>query len=129
MAEIFITRKVFRDAIDILMKQRHTIDINDSDRILPARELVKRAQGKAGLICLLNDRIDSFVMDSLPSLKVISNIAVGYDNIDIAAATLRGIMVTNTPGVLTDTTAFADLRTDFSSRLSRATANRVRFRL
>ena len=105
MAEIFITRKVFRDAIDILKKERHSIDINDSDRILPTRELVKRAHGKAGLICLLNDRIDSVVMDKLSSLKVISNIAVGYDNIDIAAATQRGIMVTNTPGVLTETTA------------------------
>ncbi len=105
MAEIFITRRVFRDAIDILKRERHTIDINDSDRILPVGELVKRAHGKAGLICLLNDRIDSVVMDELESLKVISNIAVGYDNIDIAAATQRGIMVTNTPGVLTETTA------------------------
>lgn len=105
MAEIFITRRVFRDVIDILEKEGHTIDINDSDRILPARELVKRAHGKTGLICLLNDSIDSVVMDKLPSLKVISNIAVGYDNIDIAAATQRGIKVTNTPGVLTETTA------------------------
>jgi glyoxylate reductase len=105
MAEVFITRKVFRDAIDILANEGHTIDINDSDRILPVRELVKRAHGKAGLICLLNDRIDSVVMDKLESLKVISNIAVGYDNIDIDAATQRGIMVTNTPGVLTETTA------------------------
>jgi glyoxylate reductase len=105
MAEIFITRRVFRDAIDILEKEGHTIDINDSDRILPARELVKRAHGKTGLICLLNDSIDSVVMDKLSSLKVISNIAVGYDNIDIVAATQRGIMVTNTPGVLTETTA------------------------
>jgi glyoxylate reductase len=105
MAEIFISRRVFRDAIDILEKEGHTVDINDTDRILPAQELLQRAQGKAGLICLLNDRIDSVVMDKLPSLKVISNIAVGYDNIDIAGATQRGIMVTNTPGVLTETTA------------------------
>jgi glyoxylate reductase len=105
MAEIFITRKVFRDAIDILKKERHTVDINDTDRILPTRELVKSTHGKAGLICLLNDKIDASVMDELPSIKVISNIAVGYDNIDIAGATERGIMVTNTPGVLTETTA------------------------
>jgi glyoxylate reductase len=105
MAEILITRSVFKEAVDILEKENHTIDINESDRILPVRELVKRAYGKAGLICLLNDKIDSDVMDKLPSLKIISNIAVGYDNIDIAAATQRGIMVTNTPGVLTETTA------------------------
>jgi len=119
MAEIFITRKVFRDAIDILISERHTIDINDSDRILPVRELVKRAHGKAGLICLLNDKIDSVVMDELESLKVISNIAVGYDNIDIAAATQRGIMVTNTPGVLTETTA------DLTFALLLAAARRI----
>jgi glyoxylate reductase len=105
MAEILITRSVFKEAVDILEKENHTIDINESDRILPVRELVKRAYGKAGLICLLNDKIDSDVMDKLPSLKIISNIAVGYDNIDITAATQRGIMVTNTPGVLTETTA------------------------
>jgi glyoxylate reductase len=105
MAEIFITRKVFKDAVDILEKERHTVDINDTDRILPTRELVRSAHGKAGLVCLLNDRIDASVMDELPSIKVISNIAVGYDNIDIAGATERGIMVTNTPGVLTETTA------------------------
>jgi len=105
MAEILITRSVFKEAVDLLEKENHIIDINDSDRILPIQELVKRAYGKAGLICLLNDKIDADVMDNLPSLKVISNIAVGYDNIDIAAATQRGIMVTNTPGVLTETTA------------------------
>ena len=55
MAEIFITRKVFQDAIDMLEKEGHTIDINDTDTILPASELVKRAHGKAGLVCLLND--------------------------------------------------------------------------
>jgi glyoxylate reductase len=105
MAEILITRKVFREAVDLLEKERHTTDINDTDRILPTRELIKRAGGKAGIICLLNDKIDASVMDELPSIKVISNIAVGYDNIDIAGATERGIMVTNTPGVLTETTA------------------------
>jgi glyoxylate reductase len=105
MAEILITRKVFRDAVDILEKERHTIDINDTDRILSRHELIERARGKAGLVTLLNDKIDASVMDGLPSIRVISNIAVGYDNIDIAGATERGIMVTNTPGVITETTA------------------------
>jgi glyoxylate reductase len=105
MAEILITRSVFREAVDLLEKEHHFVDINDSDKILPIQELIKRAHGKAGLICLLNDKIDAEVMDKLPSLKIISNIAVGYDNIDITAATQRGIMVTNTPGVLTETTA------------------------
>lgn len=85
MAQIFITRKVFREAIEILAQAHHTIEINNTDRILPSPELLKRVQGKAGLVSLLNDRIDSQMMDELPSLKVISNIAVGYDNIDIDA--------------------------------------------
>jgi len=119
MAEILITRSVFKEAVDLLEKENHIIDINDSDRILPAQDLVERAYGKAGIICLLNDKIDSDVMDKLPSLKVISNIAVGYDNIDIAAATQRGIMVTNTPGVLTETTA------DLTFALLLAAARRI----
>lgn len=105
MAGVFITRKVFKEAIEILENEHHTIEINNTDIILSSRELVEKVKGKAGLISLLNDRIDSTIMDELPSLKVISNIAVGYDNIDIDAATHRGIMVTNTPGVLTETTA------------------------
>ncbi|MEJ2656966.1 MAG: D-glycerate dehydrogenase, partial [Desulfobacterales bacterium] len=119
MAEIFITRKVFKEASDILEKEQHTVEINDTDRILPVRELIKRAHGKAGLISLLNDKIDSSVMDALPSIKVISNIAVGYDNVDIAGATQRGIMVTNTPGVLTETTA------DLAFGLMLCTARRI----
>ena len=114
MAEIFITRKVFKEVIDILEKDGHAVDINNTDTLLPPRELVQRARGKTGLISLLNDRIDSQVMDELSSLKVISNIAVGYDNIDIDAATRRNIMVTNTPGVLTETTA--DLAFDSLAR-------------
>ena len=105
MAQVFITRRVFREVIEVLEQNKHTVEINDTDRILPSKELIERTQGKAGLICLLNDEIDTEVMDEIPSLKVISNIAVGYDNIDVGGATERGIMVTNTPGVLTETTA------------------------
>jgi glyoxylate reductase len=105
MAEIFITRKVFKEVIEILEKEGHAVDINNTDTLLSPRELIQRARGKAGLISLLNDRIDRQVIDQLSSLKVISNIAVGYDNIDVDAATRRNIMVTNTPGVLTETTA------------------------
>jgi glyoxylate reductase len=105
MAEIFITRRLFKEVIQFLEQEEHLLEINDTDRILPAAELVERTLGKSGLICLLNDTIDSEVMDKVGSLKVISNIAVGYDNIDVEAATERGIVVTNTPGVLTETTA------------------------
>lgn len=72
-----------------------------------------------GLLCLLTDRIDPQLMDAGPNLKVISNMAVGFDNIDIAAASQRGIPVGNTPGVLTETTA------DFAFALLMAVARRI----
>ncbi len=105
MANIFISRRIFKEAIDRLEREGHKIEINNTSRILSKEELIKKIEDKDGLVCLLNDEIDPEVMDSNPNLKVVSNIAVGYDNIDVDAATERGIMVTNTPGVLTDTTA------------------------
>lgn len=86
----------------------------------PAYEtLLERVQDKEGLICLLTDRIDADLMDAAPRLKVISQVAVGYDNIDVQAATERGIKVGNTPGVLTDATA------DFTFALLMAAARRI----
>ncbi len=77
------------------------------DELPPSREqLIERARGVDGLLCLLTDKIDDKVMDAIgPQLKVISSMSVGVDHIDIAAATARGIPVGNTPGVLTDATA------------------------
>lgn len=91
------------------------------DEMPPPREvLLDKVRGIDGLLCLLTDRIDAELMDAAGSqLKVISNHAVGYDNIDIAAATARGIPVGNTPGILTDATA------DFTFTLLVATARRI----
>lgn len=76
------------------------------DELPPPYETLKdRVRGVDGLLCLLTDRIDGELMDAAPDLRVISNLAVGYDNIDVDAATQRGIPVGNTPGVLTDTSA------------------------
>jgi glyoxylate reductase len=71
----------------------------------PHDEVVRRTAGADGLICLLTDRVDAELIAAAPRLRVISNLAVGYDNIDVAAAAARGIAVGNTPGVLTETTA------------------------
>ncbi len=71
----------------------------------PREVLLAKVRDAEGILSLLTDRIDSEVMDAAPKLRVISNMAVGYDNIDVAAATSKGIYVGNTPGVLTDTTA------------------------
>ena len=68
-------------------------------------ELAERLAGCEGLLCLLTDRIDDALLDKAPELRVVSQMAVGYDNIDVAACTRRGIAVGNTPGVLTETTA------------------------
>ena len=95
-----------------------TVDYNDDDQALPKPELIKRLQGKGGLVCHIISAIDDEVL-SVPGLKVVSNVAVGYNNIDVAAAKKRGVVVTNTPDVLTETTA------DFAFTLLMAAARRV----
>jgi glyoxylate reductase len=95
-----------------------TVDYNESDQALPKAELIKRLQGKGGLVCHIISAIDDEVL-SVPGLKVVSNVAVGYNNIDVAAAKKRGVVVTNTPDVLTETTA------DFAFTLLMAAARRV----
>lgn len=105
MADILVTRRFFEQALESLKGEGHHVEINDTSRILSKTELMERLSGKNGLICLLNDKIDSEVMGASPNLEIIANVAVGYDNIDLDAATERGIMVSNTPGVLTNTTA------------------------
>lgn len=78
----------------------------DSDDPMPRETLLDKVRGATGLLCLLTDRVDGEVFDRAgPGLKIVSNVAVGYDNVDVGQATQRGIMVTNTPGVLTETTA------------------------
>lgn len=102
--KIFITRKIPKPGLDLLRKN-HELEINPNDRALSKQEIINGVRGKNGLICLLSDQIDEEVIKSEPKLKIISNYAVGYDNIDIKEATKRKIIVTNTPEVLTDTTA------------------------
>jgi len=85
----------------------------------PYEVLLEKARDTEGLVTLLSDRIDAHLMDAVPRLKVVSNMAVGFDNIDIKEATKRHIFVTNTPGVLTGTTA------DFAFALLMAAARRV----
>jgi glyoxylate reductase len=82
------------------------VDLHDGPAPLEPDELKRRIAGKQGLICLLTDRIDGTVVDAgLPTLKIVANIAVGYDNIDVPAVRSRGVVVTNTPDVLTEATA------------------------
>jgi glyoxylate reductase len=95
------------------------VDYNDTEQPLSRIELIRRLQGKDGLICHIISTIDDEVLAACPCLKVVSNVAVGYNNVDIAAARRRGVVVTNTPDVLTETTA------DFAWALLMAAARRV----
>jgi len=101
--KVFVTREIPKQGLDILA-EHCDYEMNPDDRVLTEDEIIQGAKGKDGLLCLLTDRIGARIMDEVMP-KVISNYAVGVDNIDIQAATERGILVTNTPGVLTETTA------------------------
>jgi len=102
--EIFVTRKIPKPGLDLLRKG-YDIDVNPDNRVLTKKEIINGLQGKDGLLCLLTDPIDKDVINSEPKLKMIASYAVGYDNIDVKAASEKGILVSNTPGVLTDATA------------------------
>ena len=101
---VFVTRKIPQPGLDLLAKEC-TIEVSPRQRVLTKKEIMDGVKGKDGLLCLLTDPIDAEVINAEPKLKMIASYAVGYDNIDIPAATKRGIPVSNTPGVLTETTA------------------------
>lgn len=102
--KIFVTREVFDETLEYL-GQHCQIESNQQDVQLEPGELARRLADKDGVMCCLIDRVDATLLAGLPQLKVVANIAVGYNNIDLAACTARGIMATNTPGVLDDSTA------------------------
>lgn len=103
-SRILVTREVFDETIDYLAPHCE-VEANQADVPLDPAALRARLADKQGLMCALTDRVDAEVLAAAPRLKVVANIAVGYNNIDVPACTARGIMVTNTPGVLDDSTA------------------------
>jgi len=88
-----------------VLEGRVELDVNRKDEPLGREGLKRRLAEKNGLVSLLTDRVDAELLDAAPGLKIVANVAVGYDNIDIPAASERGVLVTNTPGVLTEATA------------------------
>src|SRR5678815_3771076 len=118
LGNVLVTKPVFPEAMEFL-KSQVSIDANVDDRVLTRRELIARLQGKQGAVTLLTDIIDTEVLESVPDIRIICNIAVGFNNVDIENASRLGILVTNTPGVLTETTA------DFAWTLLMAAARRV----
>ena len=115
---VVITRGVFEEVVAGLAR-KFEVEHNAEDRPWPPEELARRLQGKAGAMATVMDRFDEATLAQCPELKVISNIAVGYNNIDVPACTKRSIRVTNTPGVLDDTTA------DLTWALLMAAARRI----
>lgn len=103
--KIYITRKLPVEIIDSLRERFSVRMWEEENKPVPREVLEKEVKDIDGLLCLLTEQVDSNLLNGSEKLKVISNMAVGYNNIDIQAASKRGIMVTNTPGVLTETTA------------------------
>jgi glyoxylate reductase len=116
---IFITRKLPEET---LVSLKEIADVGMwpyEEEAVPREVLLKEAQKAEGLLTMLSDNIDKELFDNAPSLKVVANLAVGYDNIDIEAAKMKNVMVCNTPDVLTDSTA------DLAFSLILATARRI----
>lgn len=101
---VFLTRRVPKRVMGEF-KKHFELDFNRGDRPLSKREIIRGVKKAEGLIAMLNDAIGKEVIYAAPNLKIIANYAAGYNNIDIKVASERGIVVTNTPGVLTETTA------------------------
>src|SRR3954462_2147394 len=103
---LFVTQRLFEDTVPAAFAGSSVeVDVRDADEPLGRRELAAHLAGYHGVVSLLTDRLDESVLEANPQLEVISNVAVGFDNIDVPVARRLGITVTNTPDVLTETTA------------------------
>jgi len=102
---VYITRRIPQQGIDVLTDAGARVEVSPHDRVLAHEELLAAVRGRDAVLCLLTDPIDAEVIGAADRCRIFANYAVGYNNIDVAAATARGIAVTNTPGVLTDATA------------------------
>jgi glyoxylate/hydroxypyruvate/2-ketogluconate reductase len=115
---VLVARAVFPDIVERL-RVHFDVEDNPADIIFGKLQLIERLQGKAGAFTTGSERIDAEVLASCPGLRVVANMAVGYNNFDIAACTAQGVLATNTPNVLTETTA------DFGFALMMAAARRM----
>ncbi|MEE9431749.1 MAG: D-glycerate dehydrogenase [Melioribacteraceae bacterium] len=103
--KIFITRKIQPIAKELLVKEGFEVSVFSKNRPITKDELLKKAKNADAIISLLTEKFDKDVIDQLPNCKIIANFAVGYNNIDVEYAKQKGIIVTNTPDVLTEATA------------------------
>ncbi|MGE0478948.1 MAG: 2-hydroxyacid dehydrogenase [Phycisphaerae bacterium] len=120
MIRVLITRRFPEVAAAVLRDAGFQVDVHDSDTPFAPGEFAARARGVGGILCAFRDRVEEGVLAGVgDGLRVVANCAVGYENVDLAACHRRGVVVTNTPGVLTDTTA------DLTWALLLATARRI----
>lgn len=119
MSRLLISQRLFDSAVAQLDGTDIEVDLRDGGHPMSRDALLQALQGCDGLVCLLTDVVDRAVLEANPQLRVVANVAVGYDNIDLATAQRLGIAVTNTPGVLTEATA------DLTLALLLAVARRV----
>lgn len=118
--KVFITQELPGNVEEILRRKGFEVDVYRKNKIIPGKELIERAKSADALICLLTNRIDRGVIDCLKKCRIIANVAVGFNNIDVVYAKSKGIAVTNTPGILDDATA------DLTLALILACARRLR---
>ncbi|MBI4060308.1 MAG: D-glycerate dehydrogenase [Elusimicrobia bacterium] len=116
--KVLVTRRVPEECLDLL-KPHFELEHYNKGTAIPRKRLLKSVKDKDGLLCLLTDAIDPELLAAAPRLKAVSTFSVGYDHIDVPACAARGVAVTNTPGVLTESTA------DFTWALLMAAARRV----
>jgi glyoxylate reductase len=106
MAKVFVTRKIPEAGIKMLQEKGYEVEVSDFDGVIPREKLLEKVKGADAILSLLTNKINAEVFDAAgPQLKIVANYAVGYDNLDVAEAKKRGIMLTNTPDVLTESVA------------------------
>jgi gluconate 2-dehydrogenase len=115
---VLVSRAIFPDVVDRL-RAHFDVQDNPEDRVFKKAELIQHLAGKQGVLATGSERFDAEVLDANPQLKAVCNMAVGYNNIDVDACNARGVLCTNTPDVLTETTA------DFGFALMMAAARRI----
>ena len=116
--KVFATHRLFDPARKIL-EEHCDVEYWEKPGRPTREEVLRRVENKEGLICLLTEKVNDELLQAAPKLKIAANVAVGFDNIDVAACTRRGVVATNTPGVLDETTA------DFAWTLLMAVARRL----
>jgi len=103
--KVYVSRPIPEPGLEVLRKAACDFEVKPTDELVSKEELLEKVKGRDALLCLLTEKIDKDIIKAGDKLKIIANYAVGYDNIDVETATKSGIWVSNTPGVLTDTTA------------------------